>query len=114
FIGNHSSGLMGIEIARAFADQGADVTLVLGPSSIRPVLSILINLFFFFCLSRLYRLRISKKSLSICYIFLHSFNEPPKFPAPRPSRACALFPSHLGPQKYTLEHYIRLPLPTFF
>ncbi len=35
FIGNHSSGLMGIEIARAFADQGADVTLVLGPSSIR-------------------------------------------------------------------------------
>ncbi|MGN0032557.1 MAG: bifunctional phosphopantothenoylcysteine decarboxylase/phosphopantothenate--cysteine ligase CoaBC [Candidatus Limimorpha sp.] len=36
FIGNHSSGLMGVEIARAFADQGADVTLVLGPSSIRP------------------------------------------------------------------------------
>ena len=36
FIGNHSSGLMGIEVARAFADQGADVTLVLGPSSIRP------------------------------------------------------------------------------
>ena len=36
FIGNHSSGLMGIEIARAFADQGADVTLVLGPSSISP------------------------------------------------------------------------------
>ena len=36
FIGNHSSGLMGIEIARAFADQGADVTLVLGPSTIRP------------------------------------------------------------------------------
>ena len=35
FIGNHSSGLMGIEIARAFADQGADVTLVLGPSTIR-------------------------------------------------------------------------------
>lgn len=35
FIGNHSSGLMGIEVARAFADQGADVTLVLGPSSIR-------------------------------------------------------------------------------
>ena len=34
FIGNHSSGLMGIEIARAFADQGADVTLVLGPSNI--------------------------------------------------------------------------------
>ena len=36
FIGNHSSGLMGIEVARAFADQGADVKLVLGPSSIRP------------------------------------------------------------------------------
>ena len=36
FIGNHSSGLMGIEVARAFADQGADVTLVLGPSAIRP------------------------------------------------------------------------------
>lgn len=34
FIGNHSSGLMGIEIARAFADQGAEVTLVLGSSSI--------------------------------------------------------------------------------
>ncbi len=34
FIGNHSSGLMGIEIARAFADQGADVALVLGPSNI--------------------------------------------------------------------------------
>ena len=36
YIGNHSSGLMGIEIARAFADQGADVTLVLGPTTIRP------------------------------------------------------------------------------
>lgn len=36
FIGNHSSGLMGIEVARSFADQGAEVTLVLGPSSIRP------------------------------------------------------------------------------
>ena len=34
FIGNHSSGLMGIEIARAFSDQGAEVTLVLGPSNI--------------------------------------------------------------------------------
>ena len=34
FIGNHSSGLMGIEIARAFADQGAEVPLVLGPSNI--------------------------------------------------------------------------------
>lgn len=36
FIGNHSSGLMGVEIARAFADQGADVTLVLGPSNLSP------------------------------------------------------------------------------
>ena len=36
FIGNHSSGLMGIEIARVFADQGAEVTLVLGPSNISP------------------------------------------------------------------------------
>lgn len=36
FIGNHSSGLMGVEIARAFADQGAEVTLILGPSSINP------------------------------------------------------------------------------
>lgn len=34
FIGNHSSGLMGIEMARAFANQGADVNLVLGPSNI--------------------------------------------------------------------------------
>ena len=35
FIGNHSSGRMGIEIARAFARQGAQVKLVLGPSEIR-------------------------------------------------------------------------------
>lgn len=34
FIGNHSTGLMGIEIAKAFATQGAKVTLVLGPSSL--------------------------------------------------------------------------------
>jgi phosphopantothenoylcysteine decarboxylase/phosphopantothenate--cysteine ligase len=33
FIGNHSSGKMGIAIAEAFAAYGADVTLVLGPSS---------------------------------------------------------------------------------
>ncbi len=32
FIGNHSSGKMGIEIARAFANRGAKVTLVLGPT----------------------------------------------------------------------------------
>lgn len=36
FIGNHSSGLMGIEVAQAFSDQGADVTMVLGPSNINP------------------------------------------------------------------------------
>ena len=34
FIGNFSSGKMGVEIARAFAAKGADVTLVLGPSEI--------------------------------------------------------------------------------
>ena len=32
FIGNNSSGLMGIEIANAFANRGADVDLVLGPT----------------------------------------------------------------------------------
>ena len=32
FIGNSSSGLMGIEIAKAFAGKGADVDLVLGPT----------------------------------------------------------------------------------
>ena len=34
FIGNHSSGKMGIEIAKAFAQRGADVHLVLGPSNL--------------------------------------------------------------------------------
>ncbi len=33
FIGNHSSGKMGFEIAKAAANLGADVTLVSGPSS---------------------------------------------------------------------------------
>jgi len=32
FIGNSSSGLMGIEIAKAFAERGARVNLVLGPT----------------------------------------------------------------------------------
>jgi len=32
FIGNHSSGLMGFEIARAAADLGATVTLISGPT----------------------------------------------------------------------------------
>ena len=36
FIGNHSSGKMGIAIANAAADLGAEVTLVLGPSSLAP------------------------------------------------------------------------------
>ncbi len=34
FIGNHSSGLMGIEVAKELARLGAEVVLVLGPSSI--------------------------------------------------------------------------------
>ena len=34
FIGNYSSGKMGFEIAREFADRGAEVTLVAGPVSI--------------------------------------------------------------------------------
>lgn len=34
FIGNHSSGKMGIAVASELAKQGADVTLVLGPSSL--------------------------------------------------------------------------------
>jgi phosphopantothenoylcysteine decarboxylase/phosphopantothenate--cysteine ligase len=36
FIGNRSSGKMGIAIADEFAKQGADVTLVLGPSNLKP------------------------------------------------------------------------------
>jgi len=36
FIGNHSSGKMGIAIAEALAAQGAAVTLVLGPTDLRP------------------------------------------------------------------------------
>lgn len=35
FIGNHSSGKMGIAIADEFAARGAEVTLVCGPSSIK-------------------------------------------------------------------------------
>lgn len=34
FIGNHSSGKMGFELARAFANQGADVYLISGPTSL--------------------------------------------------------------------------------
>ncbi len=36
FIGNHSSGKMGIALAQNAARMGADVTLVLGPSALRP------------------------------------------------------------------------------
>jgi len=36
FIGNHSSGKMGIAIAEALARCGAEVTLVLGPTNLRP------------------------------------------------------------------------------
>ena len=36
FIGNYSSGKMGIAVAEALARQGAEVTLVLGPTSLRP------------------------------------------------------------------------------
>ncbi|GAA5029307.1 phosphopantothenoylcysteine decarboxylase [Marivirga lumbricoides] len=36
FIGNHSSGKMGYAIARSFADQGAEVTLISGPSKLEP------------------------------------------------------------------------------
>jgi phosphopantothenoylcysteine decarboxylase / phosphopantothenate---cysteine ligase len=36
FIGNHSSGKMGIAIAESLAARGAEVTLVLGPSHLRP------------------------------------------------------------------------------
>lgn len=36
FIGNRSTGKMGIAIAEAFAKQGAEVELVLGPTHLRP------------------------------------------------------------------------------
>ncbi|MBK9337030.1 MAG: bifunctional phosphopantothenoylcysteine decarboxylase/phosphopantothenate--cysteine ligase CoaBC [Lewinellaceae bacterium] len=36
YIGNHSSGKMGIALAEALARQGAEVTLVLGPTHLRP------------------------------------------------------------------------------
>ncbi len=36
FIGNRSSGKMGVAIAVAFAERGANVTLVLGPSKLSP------------------------------------------------------------------------------
>ncbi len=36
FIGNHSTGKMGIALAEELAARGADVTLVLGPTDLRP------------------------------------------------------------------------------
>jgi len=36
FIGNHSSGKMGIALADTIAHLGAEVTLILGPSSLKP------------------------------------------------------------------------------
>ncbi len=36
FIGNRSSGKMGVAIAKQFAERGAEVTLVLGPSKLNP------------------------------------------------------------------------------
>ena len=44
FIGNHSSGKMGLAIANIFLNRGADVTLVMGPNSLKVPASIkLIN-----------------------------------------------------------------------
>ena len=37
YIGNYSSGKMGIAIAEALANEGCEVTLVLGPSSLKTV-----------------------------------------------------------------------------
>ena len=39
FIGNHSSGKMGIALAEAFYLKGADVMLVTGPVYVKPVLT---------------------------------------------------------------------------
>lgn len=36
FIGNHSTGKMGIALAETLAEQGAEVTLVLGPTPVQP------------------------------------------------------------------------------
>lgn len=42
FIGNHSSGKMGIAIAKACSDAGADVTLVLGPTAVQVPPSVMV------------------------------------------------------------------------
>ncbi|MFN0214288.1 MAG: bifunctional phosphopantothenoylcysteine decarboxylase/phosphopantothenate--cysteine ligase CoaBC [Saprospiraceae bacterium] len=36
FLGNHSTGKMGISLAEVLAEQGASVTLVLGPTDLKP------------------------------------------------------------------------------
>ncbi len=41
FIGNHSTGKMGIAIAEALARRGADVTLVLGPTALQPDVTVM-------------------------------------------------------------------------
>lgn len=38
FLGNHSTGKMGIALAEALYRQGADVTLVLGPTDLKPAI----------------------------------------------------------------------------
>ena len=43
FIGNHSSGKQGYEIARALHYQGADVTLISGPTNLKPPLGVRIK-----------------------------------------------------------------------
>ncbi len=40
FVGNHSSGKMGVAIAEELFAKGADVTLVLGPGSVKPAFNI--------------------------------------------------------------------------
>jgi len=35
YIGNHSTGLMGIELSKAFSNEGAQVSLVLGPTELK-------------------------------------------------------------------------------
>src|SRR4030095_2852591 len=36
YVGNHSTGKMGVAIAEEFSDRGSDVTLILGPGSVLP------------------------------------------------------------------------------
>ena len=40
YFGNHSSGKMGFEIARAFKERGANVTLISGPTNLSPPVGI--------------------------------------------------------------------------